>query len=130
VSGLSSAANLVQLGLPTRDPFAQLGPLKYDNWKNGYIALTQPPADAYVRILQGGTTCLRERGGIVKKPLKVESKMADDAHIFNKRAPISLKRQTLDPSNLVCAPMTMSFDGMQDTKSNGTWPGLGDIDLN
>jgi len=63
----------------------------------------------------------------------VESKMADDAQILNIRAPIglSLKRQNLETSNLVCAPLTMSsFDRMQNTRLKGTWHRVGDLDLN
>jgi len=59
--------------------------------------------------------------------------MADDAQIFNTRATIPLEQQKLETSNLVCAPTTMSsFDSMQNsnTRSKGTWPSLGDLDLN
>jgi len=57
--------------------------------------------------------------------------MADDAQIFNIRAPISLESQELETSNLVCAPMTMgSFDGMQNARSKETWHSLSDLDLN
>jgi len=43
MSGLLPAADHIQLGTP--NPFVQLGPLKCDNWKNGYIAVTQPHVD-------------------------------------------------------------------------------------
>jgi len=56
--------------------------------------------------------------------------MEDDAQIFNMRAPISLERQKLKTSNLVCAPTTMSFDDMQNARLKETWPSLGDLDLN
>jgi len=72
--------------------------LKFDNWQNGYTALTQ---------------------------------LHDDSQIFHIWAPISLERQKLETSNLVCAPKTVSsFDGIQNTRSKGTWPSLGDPDLN
>jgi len=55
--------------------------------------------------------------------LTVESKMADDAQIFNLRAPISLELQKLATSNLVCASMTRSnFDGMQKLGQMGRDP--------
>jgi len=56
--------------------------------------------------------------------------MVDYAQIFNIQAPISLKQQKLETSNLMCAPMTMSsFDGMQNTRSNKMWPSLGNLDF-
>jgi len=57
--------------------------------------------------------------------------MVDDAQIFSIRASIFLERQKLETSNLVCAPTTMSsFDCIQNTRSKGTRPSLGDLHLN
>jgi len=64
-----------------------------------------------------------------QNPLWVESKMADDAQMFNIRTPISLERLKLETSNLVCARTTISsFDGMQNTRSKR--PSLVDVGLN
>jgi len=62
--------------------------------------------------------------------LKVESKMADNAQIFNIGNPISLKWKKLETSNLVCALTMSSFDGKQNTRSKEKWPSLGNLDLN
>jgi len=50
-----------------------------------------------------------------ENPLRVESKIADDAQSFNIRAPIFFERLKLETSNLVCAATAGDnyFDGMQ-----------------
>jgi len=82
------------------DPLSQLGPQKYDNWKNGYIVLTQPHVDRlrsdFVRWYSVATWKLQN----CENPLRVESKMADDAQIFNMQIPMSLERLKLQASNL------------------------------
>jgi len=58
--------------------------------------------------------CGSRKAAELSNPLRVESKMANDAQIFNIRTQISLKRLKLETSNLVCASTTSSnFDGMQ-----------------
>jgi len=50
----------------------------------------------------------------LKNPLRIESKMADDAQSFSIRTPISLKWLKLETSNLVCTSITMcNLDDMQ-----------------
>jgi len=95
-------------------------PVKCD--KNGYTALTQPHVN---RLRSDFTRWYFVAPGKMRncqKTLGVESNMADDAQIFNTRNPISFWRQKLETSNLVCAPTTMSFVGMQNTRSRGTLP--------
>jgi len=55
-----------------------------------------------------------------ENPLTVESKVADDAQIFNIRTLISLERLKLETSNLVCALTTRcNLDGMQKLRQRG-----------
>jgi len=115
MSGHSSAADPVQLG-PKKlwDPFAQLGPIKCDNWKDGYIALTQPHVD---RLRSNFTRWYSVAPGKLrncKNLLRIESKMADDDQTFNIRTPLSSERLKLETPSLVCASTTRSnFDDMQ-----------------
>jgi len=56
-----------------------------------------------------------------ENPLRLESKMADDAQIFHIRTPIFLEQLKLETSNLVCALTTRSnLGGLQKTRSKGT----------
>jgi len=107
-----------------------MGPLKWDNWKNGYIALSQPHVD---RLRSNFTRWYSVALGKLwncEHLLRVESKMADDFQIFNIRTPISLEQLKLETSNLVSALTARSnFDGMQKTRSKGTWPSLSDLDF-
>jgi len=49
-----------------------------------------------------------------QNPLRVKSKMADDAPIFNIQPSISFERLKLETSNLVCESTTRSnFDAVQ-----------------
>jgi len=122
----------VQLGPPTlRNICLKIVPKVRQLEKNGYIALTQPHVDKLRSNFRRWYSIAPGKFRNCQKPLRVESKMSDDTRIFNIRAPISLKRQNLETSTLVCAPMTMSsFDGMQNTRWKGTWLSLDDPDLN
>jgi len=104
---------------------------KVDNWKNGYIAVTQPHVHRLRLNFTRWYPVDPEKLRNCQNPLRVESKMANDAQIFNVWTPISLKRLQLQTSNLVCASTTKSnIDGMQKLGQRGTWPSLGDLDLN
>jgi len=133
MSGRSSAANAVpvHLGPPTLRNFCfkispQVRQLEKRLHRSNSAARRQIAFRFHKMALRGS----RETRNC-HSPLKVEFKIADDAQIFNIRIPISLERQKLETSNLVCTPMTMSsFDNMQNTRSKGTWPSLSDLDLN
>jgi len=102
------------------DLFAQLGPLKCDDWKNGYIALAQPPVDRLHSNFTRWYSVVPGKLRNCEKPLRVKFKMADDAPIFNIRTPISLERLKLD---LVCASTTSSnFNGMHKLGQSGRDP--------
>jgi len=126
--GLSSATDPVQLGPSTLRSICPIGALKCDNWKNGYIDLSQPHVD---RLHSNFTRWYSVASGKLlscKNSLRFESVMADDAQIFNIQIPISLERLKLETSNLVCASTTRSnFDGMQKLSQSGN--NLGHIAL-
>jgi len=82
MSGLSSAADPVQLGPPNLRSICPDGPLKCDNWKNGYIALIQPHVDRLHSNCTTWHSVAPEKLRNCENPLRVEFKMADDAQIF------------------------------------------------
>jgi len=129
MSGLSSEAKYVQLGLPT---LRSICPSKVRQLKkNGCIALTQPHVDRLRSNFIRWYSVAPGKLWNCQNSLRVEFKMADDAHIFNIRTPIFMEHLKLETSHLVCASTTRSnFDGRQKTRSKGTWPSLGNLDLN
>jgi len=74
------------------DPFAQSGPLKGDNWKNGYSALSQPHMDRLSSYFTKWYSVALGKLRNCENPLRVESKMADDVQIFNIRTPVNISR--------------------------------------
>jgi len=60
--------------------------------KNGYVTLTQPPVDRlrsnFIKWYSVAPGKMRN----CQNPRRIESKMADDTHIFNTRPPISFER--------------------------------------
>jgi len=128
MSGLSAASYRLQVGPQLWDLFAQLGPLKCDNWKNSYIALTQPHVD---RLRSKGVLCGSRKATELSKPTKGLIQDGGRRPNFWYTDPDISRTFKVETSNLAYALTTKSsIDGMQKTRSKGTWPSLGDLDLN
>jgi len=125
MSGLSPAADLMHPALPTLRFICPIGESKVRQLEK---QLHRSNSAARGQIAFKYRKCgWRLRN--CQKPLKVKSKMADDAQIFfNKRVPISFERLKLETSNSVCASTTRSdFDAK--IRSKGSWPSLSDLDF-
>jgi len=113
MSGHSSAANLVcPFGVP-----------EVRQLQNSCIALSQPHEDRLRSNFTKWYSAAPEKLQNREKPLRVESKMADDAQIFNIWTPMSLERLKQETSNLVHASTTRSkFDSVQKLGQRGRDP--------
>jgi len=97
MSALSSATDPVQLGPSSSwDPFAKFGPIKCDNWKNGYIALTQ----LHVDRLHSNFTIGSKKAAKLSKPTKGQIQDCGRHQIFNIQTMTSMERLKLETSNL------------------------------
>jgi len=102
MSALSSAPDPEQLDSPIRRSICPIGAPKVRRLeKNGYIDLSQPHVDRLHSKFTRWYSVAQEKLRNCENPLRVESKMADDAQICNIRTPISLERLKLEPSNLM-----------------------------
>jgi len=90
MSGLSSAADLVQLG-----------PLNSQQLVKGYNALSQPHVDRLCSNFARWYFMAAGKLRNCENPLRVEYKMVAAAEIFNIRTPISLQQLKLETLNLV-----------------------------
>jgi len=66
ICSLSSAADRVQLGPPSLRSIVSIGVPKCDNWKNGYISLTQPHVNRLRSNFADGSLWHHESCGIAK----------------------------------------------------------------
>jgi len=83
MSRLLSAADRVHLGPPTMKFICPIGVFKERQLENGYIALTQLHVDRLrPNFTRWYSVAARKRRNF-ENPLRVESKMANDAHVFN-----------------------------------------------
>jgi len=119
VSDRPNAAKAPQLC----EKLSRLWPPKCDNWKNSYIALTQPQVDRLRPYFTRWYSVAPRKLQNYENPLWVKSKMADNVQICNIRTPISLQQLKLETSSLVCALTTRSnFHGMQKLGQMGCDP--------
>jgi len=72
----------MQLGPQTMRSICPIEALKCDNWKNAYIALTQLHMDSLHSNFTKRYSVAPGKLWNCENPLKVESKMADNANIL------------------------------------------------
>jgi len=102
MSALSSAADHVQLGpLPTLRSICPTGALIVRQLEKRLHRFNSAARGQFAFRFHKMGLCGSRKASECQNPLRVESKMADDAQIFNIRTPISLKQLKLENSNLV-----------------------------
>jgi len=109
-----------------------MGPLKRDNWKNGYITFNSAARGEIAFKFHKVVLCGSGKAAELSKPTKARIQYGGRRRNFLHTDPdISWTAKARDFIFHVCASTTRSnFDGMQKSRSKGTWPSLGNLDLN